>query len=542
MRVNGDKWQFYNTPTRFPLSEEEVRYWKAIAEKTLKVGIEFEFNLPDQKGVCRGDSVLCPCKYMSDDCWKSCANTKVCASLPVSKMSFYTCASKTDRCTQEKCVNCKEYRFKCIGITCVDFVGYCVVCDKFIKSCSECEKRYIPEKDPRLVREKLQTDFAPSRRYGQVSPSGVVDIKTDGSLRGDGGAEIITIGRRVDYWEFLKMTARILERMKSAGAFINERTGSHMHVLTSYIDRDNTELERPMPQIILANFHQLVRRYQNALTWMTMALSDPDHMTRWEKFRVSVLGVSPVTRDVAQMRDEVHRISGGKKYGFVNYDNVVFDEHNDVSCFHVEFREADSTMCPSFYAALACLHYSFVIKAIEISRYGLLKVGDENWLKKALAMKNLILNGTGAWEDARVSDTSKVLDHKDFFIGEAVDLIRQMKSILIKVGPAYTVLERLARKPVSLRRIEGESWEQIENGIAIPMSEADLIHDKLRELIDLQRIVQCADMDEWVGEVGSVLAEQRIEFSGESIRDYMNNRLREGQIIWSDSLGCPIIV
>lgn len=542
MRIDVNKWQFYNNPTKAPLSGEEVRYWKMIAEKTLKVGIEFEFNLPDQKGTCHGDNVHCPCVHMSGDCWKGCVNTKTCASLPASAMSFYTCASKTDACKKEKCVECKDYKFKCVGITCVDFVGNCFVCDKYAKSCEKCEKKYIPEKDPKVIRDRLHGDFAPSRRYGKVSPSGVVDIKTDGSLLGDKGAEIITIGRRVDYWEFMRMTEAILRKMEASGAFINERTGSHMHVLTSYIDREVNELERPMPQIIAANFHQLVRRYQNALTWLTIALDTPKHMTRWEKFRVSVMNVSPVTRDMCRVKEDVHHGSGGNKYGFVNYDNMVFNGDNDITCFHVEFREADSTMCPSYYAALACLHYAFVIKAIEISRYGLLKVGDEAWMKKATAMKNVILNGTGNWDSNRLGDTSKLLDNKDYFIEESMDLVRQMKSILIKIGPAYDVLKRLAKKPVALRRIEGDSWKQIESSLAVQMSETDVIHNKINELIDLQLIIDCKDMDEWIKEVKNVFAEERLDFPEDHIRNHMETRLREGQVIWSTSLGCPIII
>jgi len=479
---------------------------------------------------------------MNEDCWKGCANTKTCASLPVSEMSFYTCASKTADCAKEACPTCTKYKFKCIGITCVDFVSYCFICDKYAKSCEKCDKRYIPEQDPKLIRDKLYIDFAPTRRYGKVNSSGVVDIKTDGSLLGDKGAEIITIGRRVDYWEFFKMTQAILKKMMAAGAFINERTGSHMHVLTSYIDREINELERPMPQIIVANFHQLVRRYQNALTWMTIALETPKHMTRWEKFRVSVLNITPVTRDMAKVRDEVHHESGGNKYGFINYDNMVFDNNNDVTCFHVEFREADSTMCPSYYAALACLHYAFVVKAVEISRHGLLKVGDEAWMKKAVAMKNVILNGTGNWDSNRLSDTSKLLDNKDYFIEEAMDLVRQMKGILIKIGPAYDVLKRLAKRPVALRRIEGDSWEQIESDLAVHMSETDIIHTKISELIDLQIITDCKDIDEWIKEVKNVFSEERLDFPKEHIHSHVESRIREGQIIWSTSLGCPIAI
>jgi hypothetical protein len=163
-------------------------------------------------------------------------------------------------------------------------------------------------------------------------------------------------------------------------------------------------------------------------------------------------------------------------------------------------------------------------------------------MKKATAMKNVILNGTGNWDSNRLSDTSKLLDNKDYFIEESMDLVRQMKSILIKIGPAYDVLKRLAKRPVALRRIEGDSWEQIESDLAVHMSESDVIHTKINELIDLQIIIDCKDIDEWIKEVGNVFAEDRLDFPEEHIRSHMESRLREGQIIWSTSLGCPITI
>ena len=64
MRDNREIWQFYNHPSKPVLSSGDVRYWKNSMAKLLKVGLEFEFNLPDQKGGCKGDSVQCPCLYI----------------------------------------------------------------------------------------------------------------------------------------------------------------------------------------------------------------------------------------------------------------------------------------------------------------------------------------------------------------------------------------------------------------------------------------------------------------------------------------------
>ncbi len=542
MRNNREKWQFYSHPSKPELSSAEVRYWRESMRRLLKVGIEFEFNLPDQKGRCKGDNVQCPCVHVEKACWKECANTSACKEIAC----FDSCGKKI-KCKPEDCGGCKKYKLKCIGTTCVDFISACFTCTKFDKNCDTCEKKYQPERDPKHIRQNLKDELRPSQTYGVVGQNGVVSVTTDGSLLGDKGVEIITVGRRVDYWEFYMMSKKILDRVAAGGGYLNERTGSHMHVLTSYYENEGSnEMEKPMPQIVLANFHQLCRRYQNALTWMTIALSDPKHMTRWEKFRVSVLGVSPVTKDIRKMIEDVSCHAGGNKYGFINYSSMRFSNNNDIDRFHVEFRQADSAMSPSYYAALACLHYAMVIKAVEISRYGLLKVGDESWLKKAKAMKEVIMNGCGDYADSnRMSDTRSLLDHTGYFVDESLDLVNQMKSILMKVGPAYDVLIRLAEKPMALRRIEGTSWEVIENDIAIEMQSSDHLEIKLSEIIDLKLVDDCRNADEWVGEVQKCLSENddlSDEIDKSEIESFVNIKMREGELIWSKSTGCMIAV
>lgn len=543
MRNNRDKWKFYKHPSKPRLKAQDVRYWKDQMRSLAKIGIEFEFNLPDQKGTCKGDNAQCPCTHIEDGCWAICANNKECAKTHC----YDTCANRNSECSPDMCADCKSFEFECIGTTCADFISACFTCSKFHKNCDTCSKKYDPSKDPKQIRSKLSNFLQPSNSYGKISPSGVVGITTDGSLAGDKGVEIITVGRRIDYWEFYTMSKRIIDKVTSYGGYLNERTGSHMHVLTSYYtgnNGDTNEMEKPMPQIVLANFHQLCRRYQNALTWMTIALDDPNHLTRWEKYRVSILGISPVTKNMRNVLEEVSRHAGGNKYGFVNYNNTKF-VGEDIERFHAEFRQADSTMCPTYYAAVACMHYAFAVKAVEISRWGLLKVGDEGWLKKAKEMKKVILNGCGDWGSNRMSETPALLDNVDYFIQESLDLVNQLKSILLKLGPAYDVLLKLAKRPAALRRLDGDKWEDIEKDLAVEISTTDQLEIKVAEVIDLKLIDDCRDVDEWVSEVQRLLSEDKElgeEISMKEISTFVESKSREGEMIWSESTGCMLSV
>ncbi len=542
MKNNRERWQFYSHPSKPILTSQEVRYWKESLKKLLKVGIEFEFNLPEQKGSCRGDNAQCPCIHLDDGCWQECSLISKCRK----ELCYDTCNNRVPKCDPDNCAECKAHNFRCIGISCVDFVSNCFICNKFNKNCDTCSKKYNDEKDPAHIRRLLTQDLQPSKSYGKVSRSGVVGVTVDGSLLGDKGVEIITVGRRIDFWEFYNMSKKIIDKVTAMGGYLNERTGVHMHVLASYYEEGGSinELEKDMPQLILANFHQLCRRYQNALTWMTMALGDPNHMTRWEKFRVSILGISPVTRDMRHVMEEVAGNSGGNKYGFVNYNKCRFNK-SSISRFHIEFREPDSTLCPSWFAALACIHYALVIKAVEISRYGLLKVGDEAWLNKAIRMKEVILNGKGNWDEHRTSDTSDLLEHVDYFVQESLDLVGQLKGILLKMEPAYDISIKLAERPVSLRLIDGNTWEDIENELAVKLDETDQLELKLSEVIDLKLIEDCSDVDEWATEVKKCLDRDKdidLEAKEAQIKSFVENKMREGDMIWSTSAGCVVAI
>lgn len=562
MRNSKDRWSFYNLPSRPDLSAEDVLYWKNALKKILKIGMEFEYNLPEKKnGSCKGDSNTCPCASLSNDssCWKKCVNDDTCKSM---NRSIESCENVANTCENNDCKECKHFSPKCVGIYCTNFVSFCYVCENFKTDCKECQFRYDPNKNPDSIRKSLNDDLKPTNSYGQVSTTGVHSITTDGSLLGKKGAEIITVGRRVDYWEFYKMAKNIIDLASSRGAYLNERCSTHMHALASYygkivpnqdkmgIPNRVSEMERDMPEIILANLHQLTRRYQNAMTWMVMGLDDPKRMTRWEKFRVSVIPVSAVMNHMKDVQEKVSNNSGGNKYGWINYNQIEFSEAGDVRRFHVEFRAADGIMSPSAIAAIACMYYALVIKAVEISRYGVVEVGDQAWLEQTQEVKDALLNNIKGYQDGdRFSDNRNLSQYYDILIGESLDLVRQLKSILIKIGPAYEVLEKLAERPCALRRCDGQSWEGIEKDLEVIMNEDGKLDVALSEIVTLNQVSECKDMVEWVQVTGQVLRKDpnlAIDEDNATIEDvirgFVDKNREDGKLVWSKRIGAPIMI
>jgi hypothetical protein len=560
MRNQKDAWSFYKVEAKPRLTADQVHYWKQQMHKIAKVGCEFEFNLPDKKtGTCKGDSNTCPCMRMTpdNDCWQQCANKDNCG-LATEKIN--TCSVRTETCEPGDCLDCTIYAGECVGITCPNFVTYCLVCSNFEKECKGCRYKFDPNKNPDAIRSKLNEELQPGGSYGQYSESGVHNITTDGSLLGKKGVEIITVGRRVDYWEFYRMSKNIIDRAVSRGAYLNERCSIHMHLLGAYFGKlvphpsgstmKVNEMERSMPQIIMANFHQLVRRYQNAMTWMMMGLPEENRMTRWEKFRVSVLGISAVMSSMEQVKQQVASNSGGNKYGWANYNNLSFDRKGDINRFHVEMRACDGLLSPSAVAAIACMYHALLIKAIEISRYGVVEVGDAEWMDQAQEVKEALLNNMKGYQDGdRFCDTSRLAQYYDILITQSLDLVRQLKPILIKLGPAYEVLEKLAERPCSTRLVAGQSWEQIEKDLEVIVTEQGALEIALCEIIDLQHVRECQTQDEWVNEVGRILREdpelgidKNDNTVEETIEVFIEGKKDGGEMVWSQPVGAPIFV
>lgn len=540
------------------LSAQQVVYWKQNLDRVTKIGAEFEFNLPDQEtGTCKGVSFTCPCMHYGNDdhdCWTKCINIEACTSAP--EMS--RCKNKKDSCIETLCKECPSYEFECVGIACSNRVAPCIDCADFQMNCSACAHRFDPSKNPDAIRQACINQFKPSGSYGIVSDSGVHNITTDGSLLGKKGMEIITTGRRVDYWEFYKMTKSIIDTAIASGGYSNERCSVHMHALAGYYGKianmpgpssTINELEKSVPEIILANLHQLFRRYQNAITWMTSGLDDPKHLTRWEKFRVSILPISAITQTMPKVVEEVARNSGGNKYGWANYKFCGFDSDGDVNRLHVEVRVMDGILSPSAISAIACLYYSLFIKAVELSRYGIMEIGDSKRRDMAFKIKDALMNNTADWQEGtkngRFSDTSKLSKYIDTLVAESFELITLVKHILGTVGPAYDVLEKLAEAPCSIRRCEGKSWETIEKELFVELTDEDQFEYHIKRIIDTREVLNKVSINSWIQAVANKLhgikelnpENHSVDEMVDKVSILIEAKMSDGDMLWGKRIG-----
>jgi hypothetical protein len=92
--------------------------------------------------------------------------------------------------------------------------------------------------------------------------------------------------------------------------------------------------------------------------------------------------------------------------------------------------------------------------------------------------------------------------------------------------------------------VEGKKWEDIEEDLAINVSDFGKIDLRIEEVIDLRLIDECKSLDEWIEAVYSLLMEDKNEPSVEKeyIRKYASVKMKDGEAIWSESTGCLISI
>lgn len=527
-------------------------YYKDLFPKILKVGTEFELNLPSPEDSLQNKGEE-PCLHSRKTCVTDCANTEQCMidrhpnfCLTRDTGSFlgeeFECPAKDDQ-DVEACKKCPAWSLLCRGLKCSMHTPFCTVCPNFERKGDNVERADI-RRDAASVREEVENLLQPTNFVGQVGRTGALSVIKDGSLT-QGGIEVPTVGRRVHWQSFYNMCKGILDPIVERGGFTNERCGQHFHVLTAYFNGANgvgktiSDLESPLPEIILANHHQLVRRYELALFWIMSAGSDINSLTRWAKFRVPVFGFSAMSNRMKKVQSEIarniHSPKGDGKYASVAIHMCRFQgEH--VSTFHIENRIADGCLAPSVITAWAMLCYAMVMKSLRLSQYGIMDVGDKEYTSKVKEIAPLLINGQERdYGNQRSADTSMLQPFVPWLQENAREMIQLLKSELGSFGPAFDILMELASRPVSMRRVSGDSWEKIEMdlyGSRLDVSETTPLEIELREVVDLTTILECESLGVWTEETAAYLGQPPVEVTA-----MISNMIEGGEYRWCEAVG-----
>ncbi len=556
--------RFQQRKGRPVLTRDETEYWLDILPKILKIGTEFEINLPDPERVLRIKDNQ-PCINAANPCAKDCANLETCLvdrhpTLCATRSSKqflgkeFPCPAQDDA-DVEACKNCDAWLLDCRGSDgCSMYTPFCTICPSFQREGDVVEKGDI-RLDAETIRQEMRELLQPTEFVGDFGKRGVLEVKKDNSLINNGGIEVPTVGRRIHWNSFYSMCKDILDPIIARGGFVNERCGQHYHVLASYLGsnarlgRAVAELEKPIPEIVVANLHQLHRRYELAMFWIMSAGDKPEHITRWARFRQSLRRFSALHSRMQKIQSEMFETVIGMnsasnqkgKYASVAYHFCKFDSAGDVETFHIENRIADGTLSPAVATAWAMLCYALVLKAVRLSQYGVMEDGSDAFRMKVKEVQpHLIDGGTREWGDNRFANTQGLHPYIPWLRENAVEMVNWLKPELSNLGPAYDILVALADKPCSMRLIDGHSWQKIEDDLYAPFSNGDDNHqilneDEIREAVDLGSVMDCDHLEMWIEEMSAYLGQHP-----PAVADTVHQLIQRGEFRWSDPVGSLI--
>ena len=557
--------RFQQRKGRPPLSREDAEYWLEFLPKVLKVGTEFEINLPSPERVLQVKDNK-PCIHAEKPCVKDCANLESCLvdrhpvlCLTRNSGKFlgkkFSCPAK-DEADVDACKTCDGWMLDCKLHDCSMYTPFCTICPSFQREGDVVEKGDIRQ-DAETIRKEMRELLQPTEFVGDFGKAGVFEVKKDNSLINNGGIEVPTVGKRVHWKSFYDMCKHIIDPIVERGGFVNERCGQHYHVLVSYIGsafggqrlgRGITELEKPVPEIIVANLHQLHRRYELAMFWIMSSGDKIETLTRWARFRQSIRRFSALHSRMSKVQAEMFETVVGMntasnqkgKYASVAYHLCKFNSAGDAETFHFENRIADGALSPAVVTAWAMLCYAFVLKAVRLSQYGIMEDGSEAYRQQVKDIQPHLIDGERRdWGENRTADTSGLTPHIPWLRGNALEMINWLKPELSNLGPAYDILVSLADKPCSMRLIEGHNWAQIENDLYAPFAQGGsgqiLNAEEIREAVDLGSVMDCDHLEMWIEEVAAYLGQ-----NPPAVADAVHQLIQNGEFRWSDPVGSLI--
>lgn len=331
----------------------------------------------------------------------------------------------------------------------------------------------------------------PSKDLNNLGRYGVLDVVNEHC-----GIEIQVIGRQPYYAALLEQYRQILAPLP-AGIRARPTCGLHYHVLT-------VGLSEPVPEIILTNIWNLTRRYAPELRFLTSGGDRLEALCRRRNYasHTEMVRLTPLSysmRDIQQILHESKVVP--EHQNLLNLEHVRFNDQGMVTVFHLEFRFPDADLSPTSIVSKTFLFLAMVLKAVELSQYGVIHVGKIGaWRRKCQVLDWLSNNdGPLATSDTR-QITPEVMEELRAGCREMLELLKPV-FIRFDHNPSFEVLSLLAETPISLLRTSGRSWADIEallaERAAAEDGEPDDTDRRLLRQIDLLELTGCSSPEAW---------------------------------------------
>ncbi len=273
---------------------------------------------------------------------------------------------------------------------------------------------------------------------------GIKNLASDGSV--PRGWELKTVGRRLDFLN-LYIQYKLYYDVFDGKATVSPNCGLHNHILIDYVD-NSTSLEQDVPGIIFRNFCQLMRSFAPEFVWLTSTVKGDDYITRYEQYCMAeqLYSHTPVNKDA---KNYAQILNNGGRYRFIN--TKYFRSTNDsISRFHLELRFPDGSIYPAQIASQNILWGAVLLKAIEVSEFGVIDTGTPSEWATTKELYGRIRNNVRA--GSRLSSCPNQ-ENLDLIQQRGRDTLKFLKpSIAMYDVRAYRVLTFLNEEPVSIAR------------------------------------------------------------------------------------------
>ena len=366
----------------------------------------------------------------------------------------------------------------------------------------------LPKGVKRDFMDPLTEVLQPSRDLNNLGRYGILDI-----IHEHCGVEIQVIGRQPYYPALIEQYRAILDPLLERQVRTRATCGLHYHTLP-------IGLSEPVPEIVLANVWNLTRRYAPHLRYLTSAGNSLESLCRRRNYtsHLEMVRHTPGVysmREIQQLLRESQRVP--EHQNFLNLEHVTFTGDGAVQDFHLEFRFPDADLAPTSIVAKTFLFLALLLKAVEMSQYGVIHVGQVQEWRRKVELLDMLSNNDG---NLATSDTSavtpEVLDELRAGCRELLELLKPLFGRFARVAcegsedhPAFEVLSLLAETPLSLLRASGRDWLEIEQLLseraAVTAGEWDKTDRRLTRLIELAELTQHTTPEAWKWEAAREL-------------------------------------
>lgn len=367
--------------------------------------------------------------------------------------------------------------------------------------------------------------------------TGFLEVKEDGSL--PEGLEVVTVGRRIDFNSMFLQYKYLVDYLDLNSCYVNSRCGLHNHILLDYNGKMSS-LEKNVPDIIVKNFAQLIKRHLPEICWITSTVSDCVKERHLEMLGEEIASQcdgffttrsnyfcseETLYRNTVQdksVKEYGEIVSGQSRYKAVNFNPMGYDDNGEINRLHLELRFPDGSLFPAQIAAQNVLYGALFLKAIKLSEFGLISTG-EGW-ERTKELMNEIRNEFTWSGDCRYSSPLK-LEHIDTYRERGMDMLMFLsQEIKAFDNKAYNVLCFLNDTPISILNRE-KSYEDINKELEsiIKYSYRGKDDEDILKLIAVMDITQAMSEYDWCVKASKQLSKET-KYVVDKVREMKVNR------------------